>query len=294
MRNSKSRSNARFGLGLRPAFYRELWAPADSPEAGVLDRVDFFEIISENFVGEAAAAPALRMLDWVAAHKPVVLHGVALNILGPDPLDTRLLDGIAALAERVDAAHVTDHLCWSGAHGLCHHDLLPTPYRDDLVAYAANRARTVANHIGRPFGLENLSSYVTFSESTLSEWAFYAAVAREADVGLLLDVNNIAVSAANHGFESADYLDGLAPADYARVLEIHVAGHEPKDPEPGVIVDTHNRPVEVAVWRLLAEAQARIVAAKGTPAPVLLEWDDAIPPLAVAVAELDKARVGQP
>lgn len=258
------------GVGLRPSFYPDLFERW--PE------VDFFEVITENFLGDAAA-PA-RNLARVAERYPIVLHGVGLNLLGHAPLDEAYLDRVARLADRVDAPYVTDHLCWTGAHGVSHHDLLPTPYTDAVVELAAERAAYVQRRIGRPFGLENLSSYVELADSTMTEWEFYTRVVREADVGYLLDVNNVYVSSVNHGFDARAYLDAI---DLDRVLQVHLAGHT-RQPD-GLIVDTHDRPVCDDVWALYAATWRR-----GGPFPTLLEWDAAIPPLPEVLAEVAKAR----
>jgi len=261
------------GLGLRTAYYPHLFEHRP--------RVDYFEIISENFLGDAERP--LRNLERVRAMYPIVLHGVGLNLLGHAPLDSAYLDRLCRLADRVDARFVTDHLCWTGAHGLSHHDLLPTPYVPELVELAAYRARQVQQRLGRPFGLENLSSYVELRQSTLTEWEFYTSVVEQADCGYLLDVNNIYVSSVNHGFDPMVYLRAI---DYSRVLQVHVAGHT-REPA-GNIIDTHDHPVCDEVWRLYAEAWKL-----GGPFPTLLEWDDRIPAMPDVLAELEKARAAR-
>jgi uncharacterized protein (UPF0276 family) len=258
------------GLGLRPAHYGHLFAhwPA----------LDYLEILSENFLGEAPGP--LRNLDRARARYPVVLHGVGLNLLGHAPLDEAYLDRLCRLADRVEAPFVTDHLCWTGAHGMCHHDLLPTPYVPALVELAAERAAYVQARLGRPFGLENLSSYVSFAASTMSEHEFYAAVVREAGCWFMLDLNNVYVSSQNHGFAAREY---LAAIDFTRVLQVHLAGHT-REPS-GTLVDTHDEPVCDEVWSLYAETWRR-----AGPFPTLLEWDAAIPSVPELLAELERAR----
>jgi uncharacterized protein (UPF0276 family) len=258
------------GLGLRLPYYGHIFE--HWPD------VDYFEIISENFLGPAL--PPRQKLDRIRARYPIVLHGVGLNLLGHAPLDESYLDALCRLADHVDAPFVTDHLCWTGAHGVSHHDLLPTPYRPDLVAWAAERAALVQRRLGRPFGLENLSSYVELRSSTMTEWEFYAAVVRESGCWFLLDVNNIYVSSQNHGFDPDAY---LAAIDFSRVLQVHMAGHT-REPN-GTIVDTHDHPVSDAVWALYARTWKM-----GGPFPTLLEWDARIPPMPDVLAELDKAR----
>lgn len=258
------------GLGLRPAYYPYLFA--HWPEVG------YFEVISENFLGDAPIP--LARLDAVRARYPVVLHGVGLNLLGHAALDESYLDALCRLADRVDAPFVTDHLCWTGAHGVSHHDLLPAPYTPELAELAAERARYVQRRLGRPFGIENLSSYVELQRSTMSEWDFYATVVREAGCWFMLDVNNVYVSGRNHGFEPEDYLRAI---DFSRVLQVHIAGHS-REPD-GTLVDTHDHPVPDAVWSLYKRAWAM-----GGAFPTLLEWDDRIPPMPEALAELARAR----
>ena len=258
------------GLGLRIPFYGHLFEhwPA----------VDYFEVISENFLGPALAPR--QKLERVRARYPVVMHGVGLNLLGHAPLDEAYLDAVARLADSLDAPFVTDHLCWTGAHGVSHHDLLPAPFTDDLVDYAAERAHAVQARLGRPFGLENLSSYVAFRSSTMTEWDFYARVVRDAGCSFMLDVNNVWVSSQNHGFDPETY---LAAIDFGRVLQVHVAGHT-REPD-GTLVDTHDHPVAPGVWKLYRRAWEM-----GGPFPTLLEWDARIPPMPEALAELAKAR----
>jgi uncharacterized protein (UPF0276 family) len=258
------------GLGLRLPHYAHLFE--HWPELG------YFEIISENFMADAA--PPLKHLARIAERYPIVLHGVSLNLLGHEALDESYLDALCRLADRVEAAFISDHLCWSAAHGIRHHDLLPTPYVPELVELAAERAYTVQRRLGRPFGLENLSSYASFAESSLSEWEFYTRVVREAGCYFMLDVNNIYVSSQNHGFDPHTYLEAI---DFSRVLQVHVAGHQ-REPN-GTIVDTHDQPVCEAVWQLYLAAWQR-----GGPFPTLLEWDGNIPSMPQALEELARAR----
>lgn len=264
-------SRGALGLGLR------------LPHVAALERawpssVEYVEIISENYLSDAA--PPRQRLGWVRQRVPIVLHGVGLNLLGHEPLDETYLDEVARLADGLDAPFVSDHLSWGRAGGLNHHDLLPVPFRPELVAYAAERAAFVQARLGRPFGLENLSSYAAFHESTMTEWDFYTSVVREAGCSFMLDVNNVYVSSVNHHFDPSTYLEAI---DFSRVLQVHLAGHEPQP--DGTIIDTHDRPVVPGVWQLYREAWRR-----GGPFPTLLEWDGRIPPLGVAVAELEKAR----
>ena len=258
------------GLGLRIPHYEYLFE--HWPDVG------YFEIISENFLG--SAEPPREKLERLRQRYPVVLHGVGLNLLGHAPLDEGYLDAVCRLADHVDAPFVTDHLCWTGAHGVVHHDLLPVPYTPDLVAFAAERAAYVQRRLGRPFGLENLSTYVEFAQSTMTEWEFYTAVVREAGCWFMFDINNVYVSSENHGFDPGAY---LAAIDYSRVLQVHLAGHT-REPN-GTLIDTHDHPVCDAVLDLYAQAWKL-----GGPFPTLLEWDARIPPMPEVLAELEKLR----
>jgi uncharacterized protein (UPF0276 family) len=259
------------GLGLRPrhhAYLFEHW-PED---------VDYFEIISENFMTDAARPR--HNLARVRSRYPIVLHGVGLDLLGHAPLDDRYLDALARLADSVDAPFVSDHVCWSGAHGARHHDLLPTPYTEAVVEFAAERAARVQARLGRPFALENLSSYVEFTASTMTEHEFYTRIVTQAGCWFMLDINNVYVSSVNHGFDPLEYLDAI---DLSRVVQVHLAGHRRE--ADGLIVDTHDTHVCDDVWRLYAAAWRR-----GGPFPTLLEWDAAIPDMPVLLAELERGR----
>lgn len=263
------------GLGLRVPHYAELWG---RPSPGV----DFFEVISENFLGDSA--PARANLRRAVERAPVVLHGVGLNLLGPDPLDRGYLRALRRLADEVDAPWVTDHLCWTGARGRLSHDLLPAPMTLATARYAAERARVVQDVLERPFGLENLSSLIALHGDALGEAEFYADVVGRAGVWFMLDVNNIVVSARNHGLDPHAYLDAI---DGRRVLQVHVAGHRALPSGP--VVDTHDEPVPDEVWALYARAWAQL-----GPFPTLLEWDDKLPSYEACVAEVGEARRHQP
>jgi uncharacterized protein (UPF0276 family) len=250
------------GVGLRIPHYRAIFE--GRPE------VDFFEIISENFMVDGG--PPLENLGRVLERYPVVQHGVSLGIASADPLDRGYLRRLRALAERTGTPWFTDHLCWCQAGGRHLHDLLPVPYTRPIARYVAERAREVQDRVGLPFALENLSSYVEFADSTMTEWQFLAEVVEAADVGVLLDVNNIYVSAVNHGFDALDYLDGVP---WGRVVQLHLAGHS-QLPD-GTLLDTHDHPVRTEVWALYREVIRRATRARGAPPPTLLEWDAKIP-----------------
>ena len=260
------------GIGLRPKHY-----PALRDGAA---RVDWFEVISENFM--IAGGRPLAALDRARALGPVVLHGVSLSIGSTDPLDEAYLRSLRALAARVEPAWVSDHLCWSGAGGHHAHDLLPLPYTEEALDHVVGRIVAVQERLGRRIAVENVSSYLTYAHSTISEWEFLGAMARRADCGLLLDVNNVYVSAANHGFAAAEYLAGL-PAD--RVGQIHLAGHTDMG---AYLFDTHDGPVIEPVWELYRQAVRRFGRVS-----TLVEWDDDVPELEVVGAEAERARAAE-
>jgi uncharacterized protein (UPF0276 family) len=256
------------GIGLRPKHFPDI-------EAGA--RADWFEVISENFM--IRGGRPLAILERVRADTPVVLHGVSLSIGSTDDLNRAYLDALRALADRVDPAWVSDHLCW-GSHGRRYaHDLLPLPYTEEALAHVTERVARVQDRLGRRILLENVSSYVAFAHSTMPEWTFLAAVAEAADCGILLDVNNVFVSSVNHGFRPADYLAGL-PAD--RIGQIHLAGHSDHGTH---LLDTHDAAVCAEVWDVYRDAVRRF-----GPIPTLVEWDDHIPPIADVIAESARAR----
>jgi hypothetical protein len=203
-----------------------------------------------------------------------------LDLLGAEPLDEAWLASLGALVREVDAAWFSDHLCWTRSAAASHHDLLPAPYAADLVGYAAERAARAQALLGVPFGIENLSSYVTFRRDELSEWEFYRRVVAESGCYAMLDVNNVYVSSVNHGFDPVRYLESV---DWDRVLQVHLAGHTRR--ADGLLHDTHDHPVCAEVWDLY-----RIAWRLGGPFPTLLEWDARVPPLADAVAEALRAR----
>jgi len=248
------------GVGLRPPHQEEILVRGARGEL----RVDWFEVISENFMVEGGRP--LRVLDAVRSLAPVALHGVSLDLGSVDPLDARYLDALAALARRCDAAIVSDHLCWTGVDGHRLHDLLPLPFTEEALRHVASRIARVQERLGRRIAIENVSSYAAFAADALPEWEFLVAVAEAADCGILLDVNNVFVSAHNHGFDAKAYLDAIPPE---RVFQIHLAGHS----EAGaLLIDTHDHAVRDEVWGLYEHALARL-----GPVSTLIEWDDRIP-----------------
>jgi uncharacterized protein (UPF0276 family) len=257
------------GVGLRPPHFPRLW---DGTAV-----VDWFEAIAENFM--IAGGRPLAALDRARAQAPVVLHGVSLSIASTDALNEAYLQRLRELIARVEPAWISDHLCWSGVGGHYAHDLLPVPFTEEALRHVVGRVVAVQEHLGRQILLENVSSYLTFEHSTLAEWEFLGAVAEQADCGILLDVNNVHVSAVNHGFAAETYLAGL-PA--ARIGQIHLAGHTDMG---AYLFDTHDGPVIDPVWDLYRAALRRFGRVS-----TLVEWDDHIPELDVVCAEADRAR----
>ena len=210
---------------------------------------------------------------------PIVLHGVSLNIGSADPLDSDYLAELAALVERYQPAWLSDHLCWTGVHGRNLHDLLPLPYTEDVLAHVCERVRRVQDRLGRRIALENPSSYFAWQADAIPETEFLAELAQRADCGILLDVNNVFVSAHNHGFDAERY---LARIPRERVFQIHLAGHSR---ERSLLIDTHDHPVCDEVWNLYEKAVRRL-----GPVSTLIEWDEQIPELEVLTGEAARAR----
>jgi uncharacterized protein len=258
-----------YGLGLRVEHYEEILH--DDPP------IDWLEILSENYM--IPGGRPLRYLERMRERYPLVMHGVSLSIGSADPLDHEYLVRLKHLADTVSPAWISDHLCWTGTAHKNLHDLMPLPYTEEAIDHVASRVRQVQDHLGRRILLENVSSYVEFHESSLTEWQFLAEIAQRADCLILLDVNNIYVSAHNHGFDAQAYLAGIPPD---RVQQIHLAGHENQG---GLIIDTHDAPIIDPVWSLYADAISRFGSVS-----TMIERDDHIPPLAELIAELDMAR----
>ncbi|HZO14110.1 MAG TPA: DUF692 domain-containing protein [Polyangiaceae bacterium] len=258
-----------FGLGLRTDHYEDILAREPA--------VDWFEVLTENYL--VGGGKPLDYLMRIRARYPVVMHGVSMSIGGTDPLDRRYLADVADLARRVEPAWISDHLCWTGVHGQNLHDLNPLPYTEEAVRHVSERVRHVQETLGRRILLENVSSYVSFRGSVMSEWEFLSAIAAEADCHILLDVNNVYVSSQNHGFDAVSYLEGI-PRE--RVMQFHLAGHRHG---AQLLIDTHDEPVPDPVWHLYEEAVCRF----GRVA-TMIERDDNIPPLDELVTELEQAR----
>ncbi|MCF6190447.1 MAG: DUF692 domain-containing protein [Cocleimonas sp.] len=258
-----------FGLGLRKEHYNAIIET--SPE------VDWFEILTENYLVDGGKP--LHFLDQICEKYPVVMHGVSMSLGSHDPLDMDYLAQVKALAKRTDAKWVSDHMCFTGVDGTNAHDLLPLPYTEEAIKHVSNKIKQAQDFLDRQILVENASTYVTYKQSHMSEWEFTTAVAEESDSLILLDVNNIYVSAYNHGFDPLEYLDGI-PAE--RVQQHHIAGHSQYD---GYIIDTHDHEVVDGVWDLYAEAIKRY-----GEVSVMIERDDNIPELSELLAELQIAR----
>ncbi|MEQ8789062.1 MAG: DUF692 domain-containing protein [Pirellulaceae bacterium] len=262
-------ANLGLGVGLRSVHYGHILQ--NNPA------VDWFEIISENYL-DSQGRPRY-VLQQVAERYPIVMHGVSLSIGSTDPLDLDYLRRLKQLGDAVDARWISDHICWTGVAGRNTHDLLPIPFNESSLAHVVDRVRTVQDVLERPLVLENPSSYITFADSTMSEWEFVARLAEQADCGLLLDVNNVYVSSVNHDFDPVQYLEAM-PAE--RIVQFHLAGHTNLGTH---CIDTHDGRVIDEVWRLYRLAH-RLTGGAST----LLEWDAKIPPFPEVHAEVLKAR----
>ena len=256
------------GIGLRAPHHRE-----------VLDTrpdVAWWEVHSENFFAEGGVSR--RFLETVRADYPVSLHGVGASLGGVDTLFERHLERLAQLVERIEPAAVSEHLCWSSVGDVHFNDLLPLPATRAARDQVCARVERMQDRLGRRILIENVSSYVQWLAADFSEWDFLVEVARRAGCGILLDVNNVYVSARNHGFDGRRYIDAIPPE---LVGEIHLAGYEHCE---DFLVDTHGRPVHPPVWELYEYTLARL-----GPQPTLIEWDTDIPALAVLLGEAEQA-----
>jgi uncharacterized protein len=258
-----------FGLGLRPAHYEEILSAQAC--------VDWFEILTENYL--VPGGKPLHYLERIRSRYPLAMHGVSLSIGSADPLDYSYLRGLKSLAARIQPNWISDHLCWTGCAGKNLHDLLPLPYTEEAIEHIVGRVQAVQEFLGCRILLENVSTYVEFNHSEMQEWEFLSEIARRADCELLLDVNNVYVSAFNHGFDPRRY---IAAVPKERVRQIHLAGHSHCGTH---IIDTHDAAVSDPVWDLYAYA-LRLLG----PVATMIERDDNIPQFGDLVAELDDAR----
>ncbi len=269
MNNRWQFPNLGLGVGLRTVHFNHILEHWPT--------VDWFEIVSENFM-ETEGRP-LYVLDQIAERYPIAMHGVALSIGSTDAIDFEYLRNLKALATRVNAVWLGDHVCWTGVAGRNGHDLYPLPYNEETLAYIVKRIRIVQDFLQRPLILENPSTYLTFAASTMAEEEFLARMASEADCGLLLDVNNVYVTCRNHDLDPWAYLDGIC---YDRVVQFHLAGHTDHGTH---CIDSHIGPVIDPVWALYADVYQR-TGGRAT----LLEWDAEIPTFDEVHAEALKAR----
>nr|WP_211164406.1 DUF692 domain-containing protein [Shewanella salipaludis] len=258
-----------FGLGLRTQHFEHVLT--QQPE------VDWFEVISENFM--VGGGKPRYYLEAIGERYPLVMHGVSLSIGSTDPLDMDYLKALKQLANQVQPRWISDHICWTSIHGINSHDLLPLPYTEETVRHVAARVRQVQDFLGRRILLENVSSYLSYKDSSMDEWQFLNAVAEEADCLILFDVNNIYVSARNHGFEPLDYIRQMDPR---RVQQIHLAGHSDYG---DYVIDTHDSPICDPVWDLYSAALTHL-----GPVSSMIERDANIPEFSVLEQELAMAR----
>jgi len=261
------------GIGLRPGHYRDLLQS--------LPKLGWLEVHSENYFGNGGAP--LHYLEQARNHYPVSLHGVGLSLGSTDTLNTKHLESLKSLVDRFDPLFVSDHLCWSSVDGIYLNDLLPLPYTEEALKHFSERVLQVQDYLGRELLVENPSSYLQYKHSTIDEAEFLAEVVARSGCGLLLDVNNVFVSAKNHGFDPRAYIDRM-PAESVR--EYHLAGHSVRQlPEGAVYIDTHDAPVAEAVWSLY-EYTVQAVGRR----PALIEWDSNLPELEVLIGEARKAQ----
>lgn len=258
-----------FGLGLRPQHYEDILEGDPN--------VDWFEVISENYM--VPGGQPLKILDRIRARYPIVMHGVSLSIASTAAIDERYLSDLKMLAKRSEPEFISDHLCWTGVHGVNLHDLLPVPYTQEALDHVVSRVHYVQDYLGQAIALENVSSYVKFSHSEMSEWEFIAELTKRTGCWLVFDVNNVFVSAFNHDFDAHEFIAGV-PKD--RIVQFHLAGHEHNMSH---IVDTHDAIICDEVWDLYRTALKYF-----GPVSAIIERDDHIPPLAELVDELDQAR----
>jgi uncharacterized protein len=259
------------GIGLRTTHYEYL---LNNPT----HNIDWFEIISENFF-EPGGRP-WAVLDKVRREVPVVAHGVSLGIGSVDPISPSYLSQLISLVKRIEPVYVSDHLCWGGYQGKYAHDLLPLPYTEEALQHVTERVEQVQSQLGRSILLENVSSYVVFAESSLTEWEFLNEIARRTGCGILLDINNIFVSAKNHGFSATEYIEAIIPE---KVMQFHLAGHTDHG---SYLLDSHIGPVPSGVWELYRYAVQRF-----GEVSTLIEWDEDVPDFDTVVAESTRAKL---
>lgn len=266
---NRNKPNLGFGLGLRADHYNTILEEKPS--------VDWFEIITENYL--VPGGKPLYFLDKIREFYPMVMHGVSLSIGSNDPIDFDYLNQVKNLVNRIKPQWISDHLCWTGIKGTNTHDLLPLPYTEETIHHVVDRILKVQDFLGQRILIENVSSYITYQQSIMTEWEFLKEISQRADCLILLDVNNIYVSSVNHEFNSINYIKAM-PCD--RVYQIHLAGHSDMG---DYIIDTHDHDIVNPVWDLYAETLRHL-----GPVSTMIERDDHIPPLSQLICELDHAR----
>lgn len=290
MDNSKKYQRLGFGLGLRKEHYQDVIDSFETEGSSSLQQqaegskhakgsinVDWFEILTENYL--VPGGKPLYYLDKIAEQYPMVMHGVSMNIGNTEPLDINYLEQVKSLKNRINAHWLSDHLCWTGTNGTNAHDLLPLPYTEESIKNVADRISQVQDFLGCRMLIENVSSYVSYKQSDMTEWEFLNEIAERADCLLLLDINNIYVSSVNHEFDPLDY---LLQVPKHRVQQFHLAGHSDYG---DYVIDTHDMPVCDAVWSLYVKAVERF-----GDVTFMIERDDNIPPLNELLLELELAR----
>jgi uncharacterized protein len=270
-KNLKLFPNLGTGLGLRAQHYQDVRKSS----------VQWFEALSENYM-EDGGRP-VHILTEIRKEKPLVLHGVSLSIASVDPLNDDYIDRLKTLIDRVEPSIVSDHCCWTGVNGQNLHDLMPTPFTQEAIDHISSRVLEVQERLGRRILLENVSSYLSFKHSEMTEWDFLKALVEKADCGLLLDVNNVYVSSVNHGFDPMDYIRAIPPE---RVGQIHLAGHSEREDVSGrrFLIDTHDTPVCDEVWSLYEQTLSHV-----GHVSTMVEWDANIPSFERLEEEISKA-----
>ena len=258
-----------FGLGLRTQHYNDF--------LNTKQPVDWLEVISDNYM--VNGGKPLAMLDRIRADYPVTMHGVSMSLGSVNGLDQEYLKNLKALEQRIQPMWVSDHLCWGGVHGRKLHDLMPLPFTQEALEVVSRNIRHAQDFLQRPLVIENVSSYVEFKDSEMTEWTFLTEICNQTGCQLLLDINNIYVSAFNHGFSPFEFVDGV-PKEHIR--QFHLAGHQDNGDH---LIDTHDHPVCTGVWELYEYALNRFGAV-----PTMIERDDNIPPLSELLEELETAK----
>ncbi|MCE3043549.1 DUF692 domain-containing protein [Legionella sp. 16cNR16C] len=258
-----------FGLGLRTQHYEDI--------LNYLPDIDWFEIISENYL--IPGGKPVYYLHKIREHYPMVMHGVSLSLGSSDPIQWDYLKQVKELASRIEPVWISDHLCWTGVNGLNMHDLLPVPYTKEIILHIVSRLTQIQDYLKKPFLIENVSSYLGYKQSEMTEWEFITSILRQSGCYMLLDVNNVYVSAVNHGFDPMDYLNALPPE---KIIQIHLAGHSNCG---NYLIDTHDASVIDPVWELYEKAVQRFGSVS-----TMIERDNNIPPLADLLTELGRAR----